>query len=218
MAPHPDDDIIGVGGTACLHVEQGDPVHIVILGNGQAGDAEARYEPEEFTAIRRREAIAAGAHLSLTDYEFWDYPEGFHPSADVMVYGAHKIAQLIRDREIDIVYAPWVGEYHLDHHTVGRAVRMALALGDFQGEAWGYEVWTPLVATMIVDISAQYDRKVLALKEHQSQIEYVDIIHKALAVTAQRSIYLPGDAKHGEAFAPLGKPSPEDLALLQTAP
>jgi hypothetical protein len=55
---------------------------------------------------------------------------------------------------------------------------------------------------------------VLALQEHQSQIEYVDIIHKALAVTAQRSIYLPGDAKHGEAFAPLGPPSPEDRALL----
>lgn len=216
IAPHPDDDIIGVGGTAALHAAQGDPVRVVILGNGQAGDAEQRYEPEEYTRLRHAEAQAAGAHLGITDYDFWDYPEGYHPSPEIMTVAAQRMAEEVRAHAVDIVYAPWVGEQHIDHHFVARSARLGLVLAGFEGDAWGYEVWTPLIATRVVDISDVYAKKVEALREHKTQLEYVDIVHKGLAISAQRSIYLPGDAKHGEAFAPLGAPVPEDLALLDT--
>ncbi|MEW6072767.1 MAG: PIG-L deacetylase family protein [Planctomycetota bacterium] len=215
LAPHPDDDVLGPGGTAALHAAQGDSVHVVILGNGQAGDARHRYAPAEYTAIRHAEALAGGAHLGLESYEFWDYPEGFHPSPEIMGAAARRMAAVVKDRAIEIVYAPWAGEHHIDHHFVARAARIALVLAGFRGEAWGYEVWTPLVATRIVDISSVYARKMAALLEHKSQIEHVDIVHTGLAISAQRSIYLPRDAKHGEAFAPLGPPAPEDLPVLE---
>ena len=35
LAPHPDDDILGAGGTCALHVEQGDPVHVLVAYSGQ---------------------------------------------------------------------------------------------------------------------------------------------------------------------------------------
>jgi len=120
----------------------------------------------------------------------------------------------VRDLAPDIVYAPWIGEYHIDHHVLARATRLGLHLAGFDGEAWGYEVWTPLVATLIVDISSTYDRKVAALREHASQLEHQDLVHMALAVTAQRAIYYPGPCRHAEAFRPLGAPSAADLALL----
>ena len=215
IAPHPDDDVIGAGGTAALHAEQGDPVHVLILANGQAGDADKRYEPAEYTAKRHAEAIAGGAHLGLVDYEFWDYPEGYHPSPEVMCTAARRMADVMEKHVIDTVYAPWVGEQHIDHHFVARAVRLALVMIDFQGAAWGYEVWTPLVATVVVDITSVHERKADALREHHSQMEYGDLVHAGLAISAHRSIYLPGDARYGEAFAPLGSPVPEDLALLE---
>ena len=217
LAPHPDDDVIGCGGTACLHAEQGDPVHVLVVFDGRRGDARGEHDPGEYVERRRAEARAAGAHLGLADYEFWSYPEGHEASDEELLAAAHRIAARVRELRSDVVYAPWVGEHHLDHHMLGRAAQLALVLSGFRGEAWGYEVWTPLVPVRIVDVTAVQERKVAALKEHRSQIEIHDIVHKALAITAQRAMYLADDARHGEAFAALGEPSEVDRRLLERA-
>ena len=215
LAPHADDDVMGCGGTACLHVQQGDPVHILVVFDGLSGDPDERFQPDEYKQLRRTEAHAGGAHLGLEDYEFWDYPEGHVPSGSELLSAARRIAERIRALAPAVVYAPWVGEHHLDHHVLARAARLALLLADFSGEAWGYEVWTPLVPTLIVDISDVFERKKAALKEHRTQLAYRDIVHMGLAVSAHRAIYLEAGARYGEAFAPLGEPAAADRALLR---
>jgi len=136
------------------------------------------------------------------------------PADHELVAVARRCAERVAELRPDVVYAPWVGEYHLDHHVLARVVRMGLALADFAGSAWGFEVWTPLIPTRIVDITSVRDRKVTALQEHESQIAYRDLQEKMLGFTAQRAMYLSNDATHGEAFAPLGAPSDADRALL----
>ena len=124
------------------------------------------------------------------------------------------MAGLVGEYEPDLVYAPWIGDCHVDHWVLARVARLALALVGFQGEAWGYEVWTPLVPTRIVDVSEVFERKRKALSEHDSQLEYRDLNHKALAIGAHRAMYLSDAARHAEAFRPLGEPDPEDRALI----
>ena len=68
--------------------------------------------------------------------------------------------------------------------------------------------------TRIVDITDVYDLKVAALREHRSQLEHTDHVHKALGMHAQRSLYLPAASRYGEAFRPLGEPSDEERAFL----
>ena len=214
LAPHADDDVLGCGGTAALHADQGDPVHVVIAYDGGRGDPDGRFQPEEYRELRRAEARAGGAHLGLTDYEFWDYPEGHLPSAEELLAVARRLAERVRELGIEIVYAPWVGEQHVDHHVLGRVARLALSLAGFTGKAWGYEVWTPLVPTVIVDVTSTFDRKKSALLEHETQLAYRDVVHKGLALSAQRAMYLSPEARHGEGFRPLGEPEGEDRALL----
>jgi LmbE family N-acetylglucosaminyl deacetylase len=204
LAPHPDDDVIGAGGTLALHRAQGDPVHVLIVFDGVAGDAAKRFDPAAYRARRRAEARAGGARLGLADYEFWDYPEGHEPTPAELETAARRLSGRLRELVPDLVYAPWIGEQHVDHHSLARAARRALELAGFRGEAWAYEVWTPLVAQRIVDVSALFEQKRAALEEHRSQIEQIpSMLHKALALSAQRAMYLPGAARHGEAFAPL---------------
>lgn len=210
FAPHADDDVIGAGGTACLHARQGDPVRVVVAYDGVAGDPARRHEPDELRALRRREALAGGAHLGLSDYAFWDYPEGHEPGPDEFRAGAARVAELVVSYAPDTVYAPWVGEHHVDHHVLARVVRAGLELARFGGDAWGYEVWTPLVPTLIVDVTAVVEHKESALREHRSQLEYTDHMHKALGMQAQRSLYLPAAARYGEAFRPLGRAAGDD--------
>jgi len=215
VAPHADDDVIGCGGVAALHADSGDEVHAVIVFSGLAGDSDRKHSPEEYVAARRREAQAGGAHLGIARYTFWDYPEGHEPADAEIVPVARRLAGLVHGLAPRTVYAPWIGEYHLDHHVVARIVRMGLALTGFTGDAWGYEVWTPLIPTLIVDVSSVHARKVAALEEHRTQFEYQDMLHKTLALSAQRAIYCAREARHGEGFAPLGPPSPHDAGLVE---
>jgi LmbE family N-acetylglucosaminyl deacetylase len=217
LAPHADDDVIGAGGTAALHAAQGDAVRVLVVFDGVAGDPERRHDPAELRRTRQAEARAGGAHLGLRDYDFWGYPEGHQPGCEELRAGARRMADYVRGWAPEIVYAPWIGEYHLDHHVLARVARLALALARFSGRAWGYEVWTPLVPTRIVDVSAYYERKVAAIREHRSQLEYTDHVHRALGMQAQRSLYLSAAARWGEAFAPLGPPSAADRAALGLA-
>jgi len=214
LAPHADDDVLGAGGTCALHAAEGDFVQVIVAYDGSAGDPGRRFERAELARRRRAEARAGGAHLGLTSYEFLDHPEGHLPGPAELLAGARDLAERVRALAIDTVYAPWVGEHHLDHHVLARAARLALALAGFRGTAWGYEVWTPLVPTWIVDVSSVHARKLAALEEHQTQLAYLDIRAKGMALSAQRAMYLAPEATHGEAFAPLGEPFGTDRDLL----
>ena len=216
FAPHADDDVIGCGGTLAQHAEQGDAVRIVVAYDGRRGDSKQLHEPEAYVAQRRAEALRAGAHLGLSDYEFWDYPEGHEPAPDQMLAAAKCVVAEIERQRPDLVYAPWVGEQHVDHHVLGRVVRLGLALAQFKGLAFGYEVWTPLVPTLIVNISGWYAAKQAALAEHVSQqAEIAHMDHKDLAISAQRAMYLNPDDLHGEGFCELGPVAGDDRKLLE---
>jgi LmbE family N-acetylglucosaminyl deacetylase len=214
LVPHADDDVIGCGGTCALHAAQGDPVRIVVIYSGVAGDPDRRHEPGELARRRQDEARRGGAHLGLADYAFWGYPEGHVPGLAELLVPARRVAETVASYRPDHVYAPWVGEHHVDHHVAARVARMGLYLARYSGAAWGFEVWTPLVPTRIVDITSVYERKVAALREHASQLEYTDHVHKALGMHAQRSLYLPAGSRYGEAFRPLGSPSAEEERFL----
>jgi LmbE family N-acetylglucosaminyl deacetylase len=214
LVPHADDDVIGCGGTCALHAAQGDPVRIVVIYSGVEGDPGRRHDPVELARRRQDEARRGGAHLGLADYAFWGYPEGHAPGLAELLVPARRVAETVASYRPDHVYAPWAGEHHVDHHVAARVARMGLFLARYAGDAWGFEVWTPLVPTRIVDITSVYERKVAALREHASQLEYTDHVHKALGMHAQRSLYLPAASRYGEAFRPLGGPSAEEERFL----
>src|ERR687893_1326873 len=72
FAAHPDDEVLGMGGTIALHASRGDSVRIVCVTDGSStqypGDA-ARREQKD------REALAAAAALGVSDYVHLDLPD-----------------------------------------------------------------------------------------------------------------------------------------------
>jgi LmbE family N-acetylglucosaminyl deacetylase len=202
LAPHPDDEVIGCGGTLCLHAAQGDRVHVLVaFGDGESD--EDGQEGGELAETRRTEARAGGAELGIRDYEFWDVPEGLDPEPVLLQLASRRLAARIAEIAPRTVYAPWIGEHPIDHHVLARAALLALEMADFDGRAWGYEVWTPLVPTRIVDITPVWERKRAAIVRHASQLRHGDLVHRTLGLNAQRSSYLARRARYGEAFAPL---------------
>ena len=94
LAPHPDDEIIGVGGTLALHARQGDRVHVVVAFDGAAGLP--TMDPGQARDLRCREALAGGRALSSVTsaltHQFLEFPEGHEPTDAELQAAKNKIA------------------------------------------------------------------------------------------------------------------------------
>ena len=69
VAPHPDDEVLGVGGTILHHLAQGDVVHVVVCTRGEA----ARFGAEQVDMVQQ-EARQVHAFLGVTGSHFLDLP------------------------------------------------------------------------------------------------------------------------------------------------
>lgn len=199
FAPHADDEVIGVGGTLALHRIQGDPARVVVMTAGTTGDPDGAFGMG-LPARRREEALAGGKELGVEDYRFWGHPDGFELSETDLESLADQAAAELRAFEPSIVYLPWEREVHLDHWNAWRIATRALRSLSGSVQAFGFEVWTPCVAEVVVDVTAVWDRKVEALRRHVSQLHYTDHLSKTLGLNAHRSLYLPKASRYGEAL------------------
>lgn len=205
FAPHPDDEVIGCGGTLAFHAERGDPVQVVHLTGGEAGDPEAR-ESRDLVRVRQEESRRALAVLGLEDLVGLGQPDG------AVVADASLVAQieeLVTRQAPVVVYAPSPLECHADHLACCQAVAAALASSPLRVEFLTYEVNHPTLASFLLDITPRLDRKRDALMQYTSQRRYTDIVGKCLAGAYARTVNveLP-EIQYAEAFLSL---VPQDL-------
>ncbi|MBZ0168964.1 4-oxalmesaconate hydratase [Candidatus Methylomirabilis lanthanidiphila] len=196
LAPHADDETLGCGGVLIRHREQGDPVRVVCVTDGAAGDPLGYYSGRDYPELRREEARRAGAILGVDDLVFWDYPDGRLAEAHDL---AQRLAALFDAYRPDIIYRPSTAEIHPDHWALGVATEEALhdyrrAVGDYC-----FEAWATVRPSYVIDISAVWERKRQAIEQYQSQLRYNDYVHMIEGLNAYRTIYL-SSARYMEAF------------------
>ena len=222
IAPHPDDEIIGPGGTLLRHVEQGDPVHVICVFDGSQGDPEGRFSREGYADRRAAETerVAAewlgGAAVTRlgfpdglgeedVDKVFGGLPADPEEKRQALVAGlaTHLQARVeaIRPRT---VYYPWAGEFHPDHWITGAACEhLARHCPQLFAETsvLGYEVWSTLLAETVVDVTSVIERKLDAIRSYETQCAYVDYADVIRGLNLHRGTLLPGnDVRFGEAF------------------
>jgi LmbE family N-acetylglucosaminyl deacetylase len=121
IAPHPDDEAIGCGGTLHRHAENGDDLWTIFLTSGENGRRGAA--KEETARIREAEARIAAAILGISHVDFWREPDGAL-SANPRVVS--RLRALVRDWKPAVVYVPHQDEMHVDHRAAFRIVRAAV--------------------------------------------------------------------------------------------
>ncbi|MAE65937.1 MAG: hypothetical protein CMJ18_16825 [Phycisphaeraceae bacterium] len=219
VAPHPDDETMGVGGTLALHRAQGDAVTALFVCNGIQGDPDGYLPREEIVPTRRREAQAAADVLGIGELRFLDYPDNLS-DADIHVFEglpedpddarralamgfADQLIAMIESDGFDIVYFPWDGELNADHWLIGQAVtHLRSSRPDIAERAsWlGYDVWSACIPDTVMDTSNVMETKLAAVHCYESQELYVDYAHAVAGLDAYRSLLLERGATYGEAF------------------
>jgi LmbE family N-acetylglucosaminyl deacetylase len=124
LAPHPDDETLGVGATIMRKVRAGTPVHLVVATDGSKSPPG---DPAEVTALRDAELRAACAVLGLSDADVTRL--GF---VDAELVGreealAAAIAEVVALRRPVEVLVTGEDDPHEDHAVLGAATRRALS-------------------------------------------------------------------------------------------
>jgi hypothetical protein len=92
------------------------------------------------------------------------------------------------------VVLPWFGDENSDH----RAVNMAFAGTAVDLPVWGYEVWTPLPANRVVDITSVVEDKRRAVAAHTADV-FIDA-DAVLGLNRYRAAVTRMNGTHAEAF------------------
>jgi LmbE family N-acetylglucosaminyl deacetylase len=125
VAAHPDDEVLGCGGTIARHVAAGDRIEVAFFTDGVG----ARHQEEssahsESGKIRHQAALRAAEILGIPDPTWLGFPDNRLDSIDLLdlVRAVEKLGQRCRPTT---VYTHWLGDLNIDHRLVCQAVMTA---------------------------------------------------------------------------------------------
>ncbi|ODC04838.1 hypothetical protein BFW38_16180 [Terasakiispira papahanaumokuakeensis] len=207
LAPHPDDEVLGCGGTLAQLSQQDDiQITVVILSQGeqQGPHPEARLEES-----RRAQAILGYSQLCAEAL-----PDGAMATNTPLL--EETITQYLAEYQPDLVFCPSIWEMHRDHRAVAEATLKVLSALSQASTAEAhltqvamYEVGRPLSCNRLVDITATLELKQSAIAQFQSQLAVQAYDRQVLGLNQFRSYTLPLNVMAAEAFHTVALPDIE---------
>ena len=184
VAPHADDETIGMGGTIARHAHSGNKVTVVVL-TGHGLEAPHPIWPPETWSVVRDELKAACEIMNVSRIILEEIPAV--GVADQPVWKLNKVvSDIIRDVSPDILYVPFLNDLHKDHrecfHAFSVTWRPYLGFAHGIKSVYAYETLSethlnfPYVEqgffpNVFVDISDYLEIKLKAADCYKSQIK-----------------------------------------------
>jgi len=119
VAAHPDDEVLGAGGTIARHAAAGDTVRVLILGDG-----ETSRDMDADTSRRADQAREAGELLGASDVHIETFPDNQFDSVSLLQI-VQAIERYCEGTEPAIVYTHHAGDLNIDHRITAEAVMTA---------------------------------------------------------------------------------------------
>ena len=177
VAPHPDDETLGVGGTIAKFAARGDEVFVLMV----SGHLPPLYNREDYEKTVS-EAYSAFSILGVFKSEFLEIPAtmiGDQPLHKVN----GRISKIVNDFNPHIVFCPYP-DRHVDHRLVfdsvmvatrpvgiGRDIEIVATYETLSETHWNAPHIEPnFTPNWVVNISDYIDTKLAALKCYESQI------------------------------------------------
>lgn len=195
VAPHPDDEVLGCGGTISALRARGDEVTVVYV---VVSDSHQHSEAGFSSAETRLAEIERVAKLLDFGHELWFEDERLHERLDTYPQRdlIDRFEQSFADYAPDTVYLPSRSDFDQDHRAIFDAAHTALRphpadVRPFVRRVLVYEqpkiAWTPaspFAPTAFVDVTDHLERKLAALALHESQLRREPNVRSPENVTA----------------------------------
>jgi LmbE family N-acetylglucosaminyl deacetylase len=192
VSAHPDDVDFGCAATVAAMTDAGVEVAYCFVTSGEAGSDHLTIDATELAALREEEQTAAAKEVGVSELLWLHHPDG---AVEVTIALRRDITAAIRqtrpdlvicqspERNLDRIFAS-----HPDHLAAGEATLRAVypdarnprsfpeLLADGLAPHTVKEVWlvSHPAADLRVDVTDTFDRKIAALRAHQSQTGHRD--------------------------------------------
>jgi len=185
VAAHPDDEILGMGGTILKHASRNDNVTIVYLATGiTARKSSSKIKSTEDKKLQkdilelRQDALKAAKILKVKNVKFYDFPDNQMDSITLLkvVKAIEKEIKLVKPQR---VYTNHYGDLNIDHKIVSNATITACRpLNGPVKEIFSFEVlssteWSipySFKPNYFVNIKKQLPKKIKAMEKFKGEI------------------------------------------------
>jgi LmbE family N-acetylglucosaminyl deacetylase len=208
VAAHPDDEVLGAGGTVRALRNQGREVRTVILGEGVTSRYDKRADADQkLLAELGERARAANAVLGVDALTLCGFPDNRFDSVDLLDI-VKVIEDQIEQHRPRTILTHHFGDLNIDHQITHRAVltatrpvaghpvRNVLAFEVPSSTEWAFGTPAPFSPNVFMDITASLESKVAALACYESEVR--EFPHprspEALRVIARRWASVVGGA------------------------
>lgn len=172
IAAHPDDELLGCGGTVIRHTDNGDEVRSIIVCEGES----LRYKKEQYNQKDYTERAAK--LMGVSQIYRLGYPDQRLDTISLVDLNI-SLEKIIRDYRPQRIYLQYGGDLNRDHRIVFESANVALRpTAEFVEEIFafytvgstelGYTM--PFIPTYWVDITNQLERKIKAFECYISEI------------------------------------------------
>jgi len=175
IAPHPDDEVLGCGGTIKRYSKKGDEVCLCIVTKAYTPDWS-----EEFIKNRPKEIEQASKILGIKKTYFLDYPTAKLDTISQKELN-EAISKVINEVRSDILYIPHEGDLNKDHRLVFQSalvairpvkhkIKKVLSYETLSETEWG-QLIKPFIPNVYVDISETFEKKREAMEAYKSELQ-----------------------------------------------
>lgn len=183
VVAHPDDEILGVGGTAIKHIQRGDEVYALVLGEGQTSrwDEKGRADVSAVELLHK-DSYKASKIIGFKDIFFEMFPDNRFDQIDILDI-VKVIEKYIKKISPKIIYTHHGGDLNVDHRITNQAVLTATRpIGTYSvKEIYGFETvssteWffssrdNTFMPQKFVDVSGVFEQKCDAMRAYTSEL------------------------------------------------
>lgn len=172
IAAHPDDELLGCGGTVALHTDKGDSVTSVVVCEGES----LRYAGQEVGQADHMDRAAAV--LGVSDVRRLGFPDQ-RLDTFTLTEVITPLEQIVREVRPHIVYCQYGGDINRDHELLFKAILVATrptetfieaiyAFDTASSTEWAFP--RSFVPDTWVDISQTLPRKIEAMSCYESEV------------------------------------------------
>ena len=168
IAPHPDDEVLGMGGTI-KKLSRKNKIILCVVSEG----ATAQYKDKKMIKVRRDSCKKTAKILGISQTIFLDYP-------DMRLNLSHldinkKLEEIIEKYRPEIVYTAPKNDLNLDHQVVFSSTLVACRPKSGVKQILCYEIQgntkVPFVPNVFENIEKEFSYKIKGFKMYKSEIE-----------------------------------------------
>jgi len=209
LAPHPDDEAIGCGGTIALYALQGADIRLIVISDGK--ELISDISKRTLMEIRKREAIQASKVLGIGEVQFWDFPDGKLDAFTTEIWS--KVDAFTREFLPDIVFAPSPLDHHKDHIAVA-GIALKFLEERHNARIAFYEVYQPIRFNLLINISETMPLKEKAMTLYKQSLQNnPELYCEAVKGLARFRMLFAQEAGYFEAFWFISKPLSRNAIL-----